>query len=136
MKNKNSCYTYFKIVGEFDPAEITKRLRIEPSESWRKDDVRNDGKPYGFALWECGRCDEYDVYTENQMRKTIAVLKDKTDELNRIRQEVDVEFWLVVVPELYVDEINPCLAPPLDVMDFCSATRTKIDMDLYLYPNE
>ena len=55
MKNKNSCYTYFKIVGDFDPAEITKRLQIEPSESWRKDDVRTNGKPYGFALWECAR---------------------------------------------------------------------------------
>lgn len=135
MKAKNECRTYFKIVGDFDPSEITARLGIEPSESWGKTDLRRDGEPFGFSLWECGRCDEYDVYAENQMRKTIEALKDKTDELNRIREEFDVTFWLVVVPELYVDEITQCLAPSLDVMDFCTATRTQIDVDLYLYPN-
>ena len=132
-KKRNSCHTYFKIVGKFDPEEITARLGIEPTESWNANDLRRDGKPFGFALWECGRCDEYDVYTENQMRKTIEGLLDKTDELNRIREDLGAELWLVVVPKLHVDEISPCISPPLDVMDFCHATRTRLDIDLYLY---
>ena len=136
MKSKNTCHTYFKIVGKFDPEEITARLGIEPTESWTEDDLRRDGKPFGFSLWECGWCGKYDVYTENQMRKTIAPLQDKRDELNRIRKEMDVEFWLVVVPKLYVDEISPCLSPSLDVMEFCTATHTRLDFDLYLYPND
>lgn len=35
-----------------------------------------------------------------------------------------------------VGDINPCLAPPLDVIDFCHATRTEIDIDLYIYNSE
>ena len=136
MKSKNECYTYFNIVGDFDPDEVTERLGLAPDETWKIGDTRRDGEKFDFASWRYGRCDRYDVYTENQMRKTIEKLIDKVGELNRIREENDVEFYLVIVPELYVDEINPCLAPSLDVIDFCHATRTKIDIDLYLYPND
>lgn len=36
---------------------------------------------------------------------------------------------LCIVPTIYADDIKPCLAPPLDIMDFCQATRTEIDID-------
>ena len=37
---------------------------------------------------------------------------------------------------IYVNDINPCLAPSLDVIDFCHATRTKIDIDMYIFDSE
>jgi len=80
-----------------------------------------------------GKCAEYDVYVENQMRKTISILLDKIATLNQIREENDVEFFLEIVPSICVDDITPCLAPPLDVIDFCHATRTQIDIDMYLF---
>ena len=83
-----------------------------------------------------GKCAEYDVYVGNQMRKTISILLDKIAILNQIREENDVEFFLEIVPSIYVDDINPCLAPPLDVIDFCHATRTKVDIDMYLFNSE
>ena len=43
---------------------------------------------------------------------------------------------LEIVPEIYVGDTNPCLAPPLDVIDFCHATRTEIDIDMYIYGSE
>lgn len=136
-KSKNYCRTYFKIVGDnFDPEEITKLLGIEPNDSWKSDDLRKDGNPYGFSLWECGYNDKYHVYTEKQMEKTIAPLTKKIKILKKIREELNVEFYLVIVPELYVDEINPCLAPSMKIIDFCHATRTQIDIDLYLYPKD
>ena len=73
---------------------------------------------------------------ENQMRKTIALLQDKIQLLNRIREENDVSFVLEIVPTIYVADINPCLAPPLDVIDFCHATTTEIDIDMYVYNSE
>ena len=45
----------------------------------------------------------------------------------------DVSFVLEIVPTFYVGDINPCLAPSLDVIDFCHATRTEIDIDMYVY---
>ena len=133
MNTKNSCYTYFKIVGDFDPDDISALLNLTPERTWKIGDLRRNGTKYDFALWEIGRCAEYDVEVENQMRKTISVLQDKISLLNQIRDQYNVTFYLDVVPSIYVDDINPCLAPSLDVIDFCHATRTEISIDLYLY---
>ena len=132
MKTRNSCYTYFKIVGEFNPQEISNILGLNAEKSWRIGDTRIDGSKYEFALWEIGRCNDYDVEVANQMSKTIALLRDKIDLLNKIRQENDVSFYLEIVPTLYAEESTPCLAPTLDVIDFCHSTRTELDIDLYI----
>ena len=136
MNTRNRCYTYFRIVGNFNPDDVSALLNLTPEESWKIGDLRRNGTKYEFASWRIGKCAEYDVYVENQMKKTISMLLDKIATLNQIREENDVEFFLEIVPSIYVDDINPCLAPPLDVIDFCHATRTKIDMDLYLFDSE
>ena len=136
MNTRNSCYTYFKIVGKFDPDKVSEILNLTPEKSWKIGDLRRNGTKYDFALWEIGRCTEYDVEVENQMRKTIALLQDKIQLLNQIREENDVSFVLEIVPSIYVGDVNPCLAPPLDVIDFCHATRTEIDIDIYVYNSE
>ena len=133
MNTRNSCYTYFKIVGDFNPDEVSELLNLTPEKTWKIGDLRLNGSKYDFALWEIGRCTEYDVEVENQMRKTISVLQDKISLLNQIREQNDVSFVLEIVPTIYVDDTNPCLAPSLDVIDFCHATRTEIDIDLYVY---
>ena len=136
MSARNSCYTYFKIVGSFNPDEISQLLNLTPEKTWKIGELRHNGTMYDFALWEIGRCTEYDVEVENQMRKTIALLQDKIQLLNQIREENDVSFVLEIVPSIYVGDVNPCLAPPLDVIDFCHATRTEIDIDIYVYNSE
>ena len=136
MNTRNSCYTYFRIVGNFNPDDISALLNLTPEESWKIGDLRRNGTKYEFANWMIGKCAEYDVYVENQMRKTISILLDKIATLNQIREENDVEFFLEIVPSICVDDINPCLAPPLDVIDFCHATRTQIDIDMYLFDSE
>ena len=136
MNTRNSCYTYFKIVGDFNPDEITRLLNLTPEMSWKIGDLRRNSTKYDFALWEIGRCTEYDVAVESQMRKTIAVLQDKVPLLNNIREKNDVRFVLEIVPTIYVGDTNPCLSPPLDVIDFCHATRTEIDIDMYVYNSD
>ncbi len=129
---KNTCYTYFKITGDFDPDYITKKLGLPPCKTWKIGDTRKNGTKYDFALWEFGRCDNYDVMVENQMHITIDPLLDKVDILNEIKNEYDVSYTLEIVPTVYVDNTSPCLAPSLTVIDFCHATRTEIDIDLYV----
>lgn len=133
MKTRNSCYTYFAIVGDFNPDEVSKLLNLPPDKTRKIGDLRKDGTKYDSALWQFGKCADYDVEVGNQMRKTIAPLLDKINLLNEIREKNVLSFYLAVVPQLYVNDVNPCLAPPLDVMDFCHATRTEMDIDLYLY---
>ena len=138
---RNRCCTYFRITGDFDPDEVTALLGLQPDEAWKRGDpmhkghasMRREGLTCTSSAWLFGRCDEYDPYVETQMRRTIAPLLDKVDLLSRIREENDVGFYLVIVPNIYAGDVNPCLAPPLDVIDFCHATRTEIDIDMYIY---
>ncbi len=37
----NEMYAYFSIAGEFDPAEVTSALRIEPTEIWLKGELNS-----------------------------------------------------------------------------------------------
>ena len=136
MNTRNRCYTYFKIVGDFDPDAISELLGLQPEKSWKIGDMRRNGTKYDFALWTIGRCDEYDVIVAHQMERTIAVLADKISLLNKIREGNDVSFYLEIVPTIYADDRNPCLAPSLRVMDFCHETRTEMDIDLYLMGGE
>ena len=136
MNTRTSCYTYFKIVGNFDPDDISELLNLTPEKYWKIGDLRRNGSKYDFALWEIGRCAEYDLDISNQMRKSIAVLQDKIPILNHIRQKYDVSFLLEIVPTIYVGDIDPSIAPSLDIIDFCHATRTEIDIDYYVYNSE
>ncbi len=129
---ENTCYTYFRITGDFDPDIVTKILGLIPSKTWKIGDKRRNGTLYDFASWEFGRCDNYDFIVENQMHTTIAPLLDKIDVLNELKNEFDITYTLEVVPTVYADNTSPCLAPSMKVIDFCHATRTKIDIDLYV----
>ena len=133
---ENSCYTYFAIKGEFNPDDITRRIGLNPSKVWKKGDKRNNGTEYDFSYWEFGFCDEYDVVTEKQMQKTLEPLLSKTAILNEIRKESDVVFVLEIVPTVYSENAIPCLAPSMEVINFCHETRTEIDIDLYVGEKE
>ena len=135
MGNKNRCYTYFAIDGNFNPDDVTKLLNLTPDKCWKIGD-RCNRTILTCASWEFGKCANYDFIVGNQMRITITPLLDKISLLNQIRTENDVALTLVIVPEIYEGEPTPCLAPPLDVIDFCHATRTKIDIDMYVYDSE
>lgn len=126
------CYTYFKIVGDFDPDTISEILGIPAEKSWKIGDRRKDGSKYPFAMWRFGTCDEYAFETDKQMMKTIAPLLLKTSELKEIKRRFDVDFTLEVVPTVRWDESTPTLSPSLEVMRFCCETETAIDIDLYV----
>lgn len=134
LKNKreNNCYTYFSITGDFDPDVVSQMLELLPFDSWKKGDMGEYGKKHLISGWEFGKCVKYDFLTANQIKQTISPLISKIDVLKKIKQEYDVEFSLNIVPEIYLNNSTPALAPDLDVIDFCHETRTKIDIDLYI----
>jgi hypothetical protein len=132
MKKLNSCYTYFQISGTFDPREVAKLIGIKPDRMRTVGELLPSGKRSNSSFLEYGRCDKYDPSIENQMRATVAPLIDKIDILSKIREEYGAKLLISIVPTVYVGEASPILAPPLDVIDFCHATRTEIDIDLYV----
>lgn len=133
MHGRNSCYTYFKITGTFEPSVISDILGLLPEKQWRIGDSRKNGTEYDFALWEIGRNKEYDIYVQNQMMRTIQPLLSKVEVLKRIKEQYHVAYTLEIVPSIYVGETNPCLAPSFPIIKFCYETETDLDIDLYVY---
>ena len=129
---KNECYTYFKIVGDFDPDTVSELLGIVPEEFWKNGDTRKNGTTYDFAFWKTGTYREYEIETNKQMIKTLTPLFDKINIMNEIKARYNVDFVLEVVPSVGANESTPCLAPSLEIMRFCCATETSIDTDLYV----
>ena len=66
------------------------------------------------------------------MLKTITPLLSKVNILKEIKNQFDVQYTLEVVPTVRFDESTPCLAPSIQIMQFCCDTGTKIDIDLYV----
>ena len=134
---ETSCYTYFAIKGDFSPDEVTNILKLKPTKKWAIGDLSANGSSrYDFALWEYGRCDEYEIDVEKQCLKTICDLKSKTAELKAIKETFDVAFVLEIVPSVIVNETHPALCFNRDIIEFCYLTETYIDIDMYVYDLE
>ncbi len=131
-KKENTCYTYFSIRGTFEPDVITEMLGLKPFKSWRSTDLRKNGTQYGFDSWDYGKCEDYDVETERQIKQTISALLPKIEVLKQIKAKFDVEYYIEIVPEIYSYNSTPALGPDLEIIDFCHETRTHIDIDLYV----
>ena len=50
-KDENQCYTYFRIVGNFDPDEISLKLGLHPYDSWKAEDKNKFGREYVLASY-------------------------------------------------------------------------------------
>lgn len=134
----NETITYFKIIGDFEPDDISKELCLNPCKTWKKGEKRKylgryTKGIYNFSLWEFGRIEKVNnVFVDEQMKDTIAPLFEKIDILNQLKQKYELTYVLEVVPKLYTVINKPILSPPKKVVEFCYLTETSIDMDYYL----
>jgi hypothetical protein len=136
--NKCDSYVYFTFIGDdFDPAEITNQLGIEPTEAWKKGDKRRSSTiNYTFSrwLWASARGVE-PIFIDRLVNEVIIKLRDKIEIINELKRLLNLESVLEVV--LYVD-INdnhptPALGHDLQAIDFLYRTQTTTDVDIYRY---
>lgn len=146
---KTSSYTYFAIQsngeiakgfvayekGIFNPEEITRILDIQAFSSWAYGDKRVDGSEYLFSTWSAEKSEIGRLDVEAQCRDTIKNLKNKVSQLNRIKQQYDVKFVLVIVPSIYHEE-QPWISFNEEVIEFCYLTGTTIEVDMYIHQLE
>lgn len=52
MNTRNSCYTYFKIVGNFNPDDVSELLNLIPEKTWKIGDLRHNGTKYDLAIFK------------------------------------------------------------------------------------
>lgn len=133
---KNSCRTYFRIVGIFNPQEIAEILNATPHRIIR----RGDSLPHTKRVAEhdeivFGYNDEYSADINEMLRVTLKGLRGKVTELAALREKYRLEYYLEIVPEIESgsEEPHPALSLDDDIIEFLYLTKTKHDLDYYIY---
>ncbi|MFN5417550.1 MAG: DUF4279 domain-containing protein [Flavobacteriia bacterium] len=131
---------YFALSGEsFDPFEISKRLKVLPTESWKKGDR---GK-YNPSLKNSGW-----IYSSKIGSEYIEISKLINEFVRKFENNIEIlidlknEFNLTSVLEIVLDiDINPSQTTPalfldLKTIEFLSTTKTTFDVDIYRFSSE
>ena len=127
-------YVYFVIKGEFNSETITEKLGINPDFSWNIGDIRRDKQTkYDVSAWGIEYYAQEDTPLDGLCLNIVEKLKDKIDQLQSIKTQYDADFVLELVPYLSFDyeKSVPGITFCKEIIDFCSATETKIDIDIY-----
>jgi len=126
----------FCIVGDnFVPSEITKLLRICPTEVYCKDDKFLGGQEKNIPMIrkECCWCLETEyidtIDVDAEIRKVYNILRDKTEVLKEIRNRFSVMYKFIIV--IYLDN-NPILSIKRDIVKFAAEIDADFDFDTYI----
>lgn len=88
MADPNQQYAYFTITGAFDPAEITLRAGVTPTDSWRLGDLHPRTRhPRKFSSWSLRSRLDQQRELEAHVRDVLTQLDANRDEFQQISRE-------------------------------------------------
>jgi len=152
IKRGTRCYTHFVICSgdcverggaadatvsnDFNPADITKRMGIVPDGTMKKGDERRTATgvygTYTRSSWNACQQEEPPMDAEAQCLAIVRALRGKIPILQQIKKEINVDFLIVIVPEIYGEE-EPFMHFNQEIISFCHATGTEISIDMYVF---
>jgi Domain of unknown function (DUF4279) len=128
MTRANEFKVYFTLVGDFNPADITHQIGVEPTESWKKGD-RNEKTHLErkFSRWSLeSRLESLEPVVEH-IRDVLKQLEPHIEMVKAVRSNFDGGMQIVAhfhsdAPGFHFDE---------DVIAGCAAMNLSIDCDFY-----
>lgn len=136
METGNS-YVYFALTGDnFDTDEVTNRLGITPTDSWRKGDKGQFKPILGFTSWRLAtdKGQEY-LQIDKLVDEIISKLFDKIEIINDLKRQFKLNSVLEIV--MYIDtnedSSTPALGQDLRTIEFLYRTGTTTDVDIYRF---
>lgn len=136
METGNS-YVYFALKGDsFDTDEVTNRLGIKPTDSWRKGDKGFYKSAVEFAMWRLStdKGKEY-IQIDNLVDEIVSQLYDKIEIINDLKKQFKLDSVLEIVLYIDTNEDNstPALGHDLKTIEFLYKTSTTTDIDIYRF---
>mgnify|MGYP001018388942 CR=1 FL=1 len=110
MSEDNQQYAYFTITGSFEPEEITRRVGVEPTESWRKGEVHpKNQRERKFSRWSLASRLDRSAELEAHIRDVLVQVDQKPAEFQSVSREYGgrmqlVGYWNNLYPGLYLDQ--------------------------------
>ncbi len=133
---KHECRTYFRIIGEFDTKKVLNLLEVKADNVFNKGEIIEKSKKIReFDEITIGFNNEYDVNINVMIRKTLKDLIPKIAILADLKKTLSLEYYLVLVPEIYSESEAPnqILSLENDIIEFLYLTKTEQDLDYYVY---
>jgi hypothetical protein len=114
MANANKCYAYFYVEGSFNPAQITERVGINPTNSWLEGDVIERTKmPRKCSRWQLRSRLETTATLEQHVSDVLAQLDENRKAFKHLSAELGGAMVLVGL----FNECNPGLTFERDVIE-------------------
>ena len=133
---EHKCRTYFCVKGEFDVEKFLQETELKADKIIRKGEVNEISK----LVSECdvikiGFNDSYNVDINVMARETLKELISKSEALAELKKDNNLEYYLVLVPEISTRSKEPkqLLSLEGDILEFLHKTKTEIDLDYYVY---
>ena len=139
LMDKTQVMVYFSLFADEFPLEtVTKRLGVDPTESYKKGDlirkisatknlVRQD------TAWELSTGYQESLDVEIQLEQIVKQIRDKETTINELKIEFDLEcrFTIVIIMN---DGYTPALCIGLPIIEFANSIKADFDIDLYSNP--
>lgn len=128
MTKDNEQYAYFTVVGSFDPGDITARVGLEPTESWRQGDVSaKTAQERRFSRWSLHSRLPHSEDLENYIADVLTQLDVNTEAFRAISLEHGGTMELVG----YFYREYPGVSLGRDTVERLARYALKIDFDFY-----
>jgi hypothetical protein len=123
----------FTIYGDkLVPQVITDRLGITPNEQWRKGEkVPGRSYPRRHSNWSLSTDYETSLDVDDQLKKIYNLLKTKIQILKEIKDEYNLGYQIVIIPNIEDNEI-PYLHFDRWILEFINDIEATIDIDLMI----
>ncbi|HWY99432.1 MAG TPA: DUF4279 domain-containing protein [Edaphobacter sp.] len=133
MTRPNEYRAYFTLVGEFDPADISTRLGLEPTSSWKKGDLNPKTQlERKHSRWNLNSRLGQSTSLEEQVRDVLEQLKVCSPTITDLRATVDGGMQLIGY--FYTD--YPGFGLDHETLSELGQLRPGIDCDFYYLYSE
>lgn len=133
--SKTQVMVYFNLFGdEFPIDEVTKKLGVTPSLTYKKGDIIPPRNSYRKeTAWELSSDYQESCDVKEQMDQVMEPLKNQAFIINQIKEDYKLEckFFIVIImkngdtPALYLDS---------EQIEFANGIKAEFDIDLYATP--
>ncbi len=99
-----SCEVRLHFTGTLDPNEVSRRLALEPTASWRRGETRREPTTYKDSGWVCRLAGPLETWdTDLVLVKAFEIVAERQVKLKELSQVLNIEPALILV--IYVP---PC----------------------------
>lgn len=125
----------FTLTGpSFDPAEVTRRIGLEPTKTWKTGD-RVQGtqilRKHSGWVWAMPREESLDL--GKQIAALLEQLGPFVSRINEVRHELGLGAEISCA--IYIEGQTPAVHFDRSVMSLASQLEAEIDLDIYVYPD-